>query len=64
MRTFKVIYTVTFETEVTVPDGENVNDVICDIEIPESEVSIPASEASRYVENSFEVNEVTEITEV
>lgn len=51
-RTFSVTYSVSFNVDVTVEDGENIEDIIQDIDIPQND--------SQYVCDSFKVETVEE----
>jgi hypothetical protein len=50
----RVTYSVKFETELTVQDGETVEDLIEDIEIPDNS-------DNQYVDNSFTVVSTEEV---
>jgi len=50
---FKVKFSADFETEIEVPEGGNIWDVVNDIEIPESE-------GVKYREDSYEVISVVD----
>ena len=54
MSKYLVTYSVKFVTEVEVTDGETVEDVVSDIEIPENN-------ESTYCDDSFEIDEVKQI---
>ena len=49
-----VTYSVRFVTEVEVPEGQSVEDVVSDIEIPEND-------KSTYCADSFEIDEMKQI---
>ena len=54
MSKYLVTYSVKFVTEVEVPEGQNVEDVVSDIEIPEND-------ESTYCADSYEIYEVKQI---
>ncbi len=54
MNRYFVTYGVKFATEVEVPEGQNLEDVLLDIVIPEND-------ESTYCDNSYEVYEVKKI---
>lgn len=59
-RKFKVVYQVTYECEVTLPEGcddeGSFQDAISDIDIPEG-----GSNRSEYCEGSFEILDTHEV---
>ncbi len=54
MSKYLVTYSVKFVTEVEVPEGQNLEDVLSDIVIPEND-------KSTYCDDSYEIYEVKKI---
>ena len=54
MTQFKVRFTVTFETTVDLDEGQSLSDACADLFIPEDE-------QTKYVEDTFEVDSVTDV---
>ena len=53
MRKFRVVYSVKFECDVVIEDGEDEQDALSNIDIPEG-----GKNGSVYCEDSFEVVEI------
>ena len=54
MMQYRVTYSVRYETVIEVEEGENVDDAVSDVEIPETEKVM-------YVDQSFEVVDVEKV---